>query len=153
MRIYPATAENKDAPTADKYDISKKTPSIFPAFAFKSQIAGAINPKITNGTAKKISDPSTFLIVAITPMTGAFTSSPNTTPAIIPKHSCGSNPNLNPPRFSAVVFIKASIPYIHFATHASTSAMDAVGSKRATTAPSRATTNLVKFHLMSELFL
>ena len=38
-------------------------------------------------------------------------------------------------------------------THASTSAMSAVGSKRATTLPSRSTTNFVKFHLISGLFL
>ena len=38
-------------------------------------------------------------------------------------------------------------------TQASTSAISAVGSKRATTLPCRSTTNLVKFHLMAGLFL
>ena len=43
--------------------------------------------------------------------------------------------------------------YRHFAMQASTSAMGQGGSKRATTVPERSTMNLVKFHLMSELFL
>ncbi len=46
-----------------------------------------------------------------------------------------------------------TIPLISEDTHFSTSAMSAVGSNRATTFPFLSTTNLVKFHLISGLFL
>ena len=118
IRIYPATVENRDAPTADKYDISKKTPSILPAFAFKSQIAGAIKPKITSGTAKKISEPSNLLMVAIIPITGAGTNNPSNTPARIPNASCGNSPNFLPLCFSIIespinIFVGSECPFIN----------------------------------------
>jgi len=90
--------------------MSKNEPSIFPAFAFKSQIAGAIKPKMTSGTTKKMSEPSNFLIVAMMPITEAGTNNPSSTPARIPKPSCGSNPSLKPPCFSIIPYLLADMP-------------------------------------------
>ena len=92
IRAYPAKAEKMDAPTAERYESPKNEPSILPALFLSPQIAGAINPKITRGTVKKIIEPKMALIVCSTAITCSGTNSPSRIPATIPIPSLGNKP-------------------------------------------------------------